>query len=103
MLTLKDVQGLADRLKRAEWIAAAKLVSGTVSTSGYVDVWNAGGTGTYLVCVALGNESCSCPDFQQRQKDAGLPCKHMLAVQIANATLALIPAADLSWMDEAAL
>lgn len=103
MLTVKEVQGLAERLKRAEWIAAAKLVAGTVSSSGYVDVWNAGGTGTYLVCITPGNESCSCPDFQQRQKDAGLPCKHMLAVQMARPSLAPVPVADLSWMEDAAL
>lgn len=82
MVTAKTVKGLADRLERAKGLLAAGAVFPVAGMTECAVVRNGDGTQMYLVNIAVGHESCTCPDFQQRQKAAGLPCKHILAADL---------------------
>ncbi len=83
MVTAKDVKGLAERLTKAEALAAAGAVFPVAGLEGYAVVRNGDGTQMYLVRFDAGHEHCTCPDFTQRQQAAGLPCKHILAAELA--------------------
>jgi hypothetical protein len=83
MVTAKMVQALAARLEKAEALVADGAVFPVAGCDGYAVVRNGDGTQMYLVRFAAGHEQCSCPDFQQRQKTAGQPCKHLLAAELA--------------------
>lgn len=83
MVTAKTVKGLAERLERAEQLVAEGAVFPVAGLTGYAVVRNGDGTQMYLVRHEAGHEHCTCQDFQQRQQVVGLPCKHILAAQIA--------------------
>jgi len=85
MVTATTIKALATRLDKAEQLVADGAVFPVAGCDGYAVVRNGDGTQMYLVRIAAGHENCSCPDFQQRQKAAGLPCKHLLAAQIVAA------------------
>lgn len=80
MLSVRDIEALAERLERARQIAAEgkvlKVLGPGATEEAYV-VLN--GKGAYLVVAGRG---CTCPDFQHRLKERELSCKHMLAVQL---------------------
>jgi len=82
MVTAKTVKGLAERLIKAEQLVESGAVYPVAGCERYWVVKNGTGDSMYLVRTDAGHEHCSCPDFQQRQKAAGLPCKHLLAAQI---------------------
>jgi predicted nucleic acid-binding Zn finger protein len=83
MVTIKQAQGIAERLAKAEQLVAEGAVLPVAGLSGYAVVRNGDGSSMYLVRFEQSHEHCTCPDFQQRQKAAGLPCKHLLAAQLA--------------------
>lgn len=83
MVTAKTVKGLAERLERAEQLVAEGAVFPVAGLTGYAVVRNGDGTQMYLVRHEAGHEHCTCPDFQQRQQVQGLPCKHVMASQLA--------------------
>ena len=85
MITHSQARGIADRLERAQQIVSADAVIPLFGTEhGYV-VRNGDGTQHYLVNIEHEHEHCYCPDYQQRGKPLGLPCKHILAAQIYDA------------------
>lgn len=79
MITTKEIRSLAQRLAKAEALVAEGAVFPVAGLAGYAVVRNGDGNQFYLVRFDAGSESCTCPDFQQRQKAAGQPCKHILA------------------------
>lgn len=83
MVTIKQAQGIAERLAKAEALVAEGAVFPISGLSGYAVVRNGNGDSMYLVRFESGHEHCTCPDFTQRQKAAGLPCKHIMAAQMA--------------------
>jgi hypothetical protein len=83
MVTAKTVKGLAERLAKAEQLVAEGAVFPVAGLAGYAVVRNGDGSQFYMVEYAAGHERCTCPDFQQRQRAAGLPCKHILAAGLA--------------------
>lgn len=83
MVTAKTVKGLADRLAKAEALVADGAVFPVAGSEGYAVVRNGDGTQMYLVRFTAGHENCTCPDFKQRQGKSGLPCKHILAAELA--------------------
>jgi len=83
MVTAKTVKGLADRLAKAEALVTDGAVFPVAGCDGYAVVRNGDGTQMYLVRFAAGHENCTCPDFKNRQGVAGLPCKHILAAELA--------------------
>lgn len=83
MVTAKMAQGIADRLERAKALVADGAVYPVSGCTGYAVVRNGDGTQMYLVRTDAGHENCTCPDFKQRQGAVGLPCKHLLAAQLA--------------------
>ena len=83
MVTAQTVKGLAQRLEKAQELVDAGAVFPVAGLEGYAVVRNGDGTQMYMVQHAEGRERCTCPDFQHRQKSAGLPCKHILAAQLA--------------------
>lgn len=83
MVTAKTVKSLAERLAKAEALVAEGAVLPVAGLSGYAVVRNGSGDQMYLVRFEQSHENCTCPDYQQRQKQAGLPCKHILAAQLA--------------------
>jgi len=83
MVTAKTVKGLADRLTKAGQLVADGAVFPVAGCAGYAVVRNGGGDSMYLVRFEAGHENCTCPDFKQRQGTAALPCKHILAAQLA--------------------
>ena len=83
MVTAQTVKGLAQRLEKAQALVDDGAVFAVAGVAGYAVVRNGDGSQMYLVEYAVGRERCSCPDYQQRQKTAGLPCKHIIAAQLA--------------------
>ncbi len=83
MVTAQTVKGLAQRLEKAQALVADGAVFAVAGVAGYAVVRNGDGSQMYLVEYGAGRERCSCPDYQQRQKTVGLPCKHILAAQLA--------------------
>lgn len=83
MVTAQTVKGLAQRLEKAQQLVEDGAVFAVAGMSGYAVVRTGDGTQMYLVEHHAGRERCTCPDFKQRQKSAGLPCKHILAAQLA--------------------
>ncbi|RIK36687.1 MAG: hypothetical protein DCC58_18970 [Chloroflexi bacterium] len=83
MVTAKTVKSLAERLTKAEQLVADGAVLPVAGLSGYAVVRNGDGSSMYLVRFEQSHEHCTCPDYQQRQKQAGLPCKHIMAAQLA--------------------
>jgi hypothetical protein len=83
MVNAVTVKGLAARLDKAEQLVAEGAVFPVAGCDGYAVVRNGDGNQFYLVRFAAGHEQCSCPDYQQRQKSAGLPCKHIMAAELA--------------------
>lgn len=83
MVNAKQVAGMVERFQKAQALVAASAVSPISGLDGYYVVRNGNGDSMYLVRIDAEHECCSCPDFQQRQKDAGMPCKHLLAAQLA--------------------
>ena len=84
MLTISQVRGLASRLERAQTIADAGAVQKISGLPNDYVVRNGDGTQYYLVTIEPDCERCTCPDYQQRGKPLGLPCKHILAAQIVD-------------------
>lgn len=82
MVTAGMIKSLASRLSKAEELVQAGAVFPVAGQEGYSVVRNGDGSQMYLVRTTEGRENCSCPDFQQRQKRAGMPCKHILAAQL---------------------
>lgn len=82
MITTREIRSLAQRLAKAEALVAEGAVFPVAGLAGYAVVRNGDGNQFYLVRFDAGSESCTCPDFQQRQKAAGQPCKHILSSQI---------------------
>ena len=82
MVTAKTVKGLADRLVKAEALVADGAVFPVAGLTGYAVVRNGDGTQMYFVRYESGHERCTCPDFQNRQGAANLPCKHLLACEL---------------------
>ncbi len=82
VITARQARGLAQRLERAEAIVAAGAVRPVAGVEGFYAVEASDGSSVYLVEARDGRERCSCPDAQQRQQAAGLPCKHQLAVDL---------------------
>ena len=74
-------QQLVQRLAKAEQLDG--VVHPVAGLDEHAVVRNGDGNSYYLVCLEPGHESCSCPDYQQRQNKAGMPCKHLLATQLA--------------------
>ena len=83
MVTATTVKGLATRLEKAKALVADGAVFPVAGCDGYAVVRNGDGTQMYLVRMDAGHENCTCPDFKQRQQAAQLPCKHILAAQLA--------------------
>ncbi len=83
MVSATTVKGLAARLDKAEQLVADGAVFPVAGCDGYAVVRNGNGTEMYLVRFAAGHENCTCPDYQQRQKAASLPCKHIMAAELA--------------------
>lgn len=83
MVTAKTVKSLAERLAKAESLVESGAVFPVAGLAGYAVVRNGDGSSMYLVRFESGHEHCTCPDFQERQKAAGLPCKHLMAAQLA--------------------
>lgn len=83
MLNATAIKGLAGRLEKAQELVDAGAVFPVAGLEGYAVVQNGDGTQMYMVEHCAGRERCTCPDFQHRQKASGLPCKHILAAQIA--------------------
>lgn len=83
MVTATTVKALATRLAKAEALVAEGAVFPVAGCDGYAVVRNGGGDSMYLVRFAAGHENCTCPDYKQRQGAAGLPCKHILAAELA--------------------
>lgn len=81
-MTAKTVKAMAQRLEKAEALVREGAVYAISGRDGGFVVRNGDGTQMYGVSLREGRESCSCPDFEQRQRDAGLPCKHLLAAQL---------------------
>lgn len=79
MITTREIRSLAQRLAKAEQLVAEGAVFPVAGLAGYAVVRNGDGNSMYLVRFDAGSESCTCPDFQQRQKALGQPCKHILA------------------------
>ena len=88
MVTAATVKSLADRLTKAEALVAEGSVFPVSGCAGYAMVRNGGGDSMYLVRFDAGHENCTCPDFKQRQEAAGLPCKHLMAAQLAHGEVA---------------
>lgn len=82
MVNAEQVAGLVERFQKAQELVAAGAVSQISGVEGYFVVRNGDGTQHYLVRIEADNECCSRPDFQQRQKAAGQPCKHLLSSQL---------------------
>lgn len=83
MVNATTVKGLADRLTKAEQLVADGAVYPVAGCDGYAVVRNSGGDSMYLVRYTVDHENCTCPDYKQRQGKSGLPCKHLLAAQLA--------------------
>ena len=83
MVTANTIKALATRLDKAEHLVADGSVYPVAGCDGYAVVRNGDGTQMYLVRFAAGHENCTCPDFKNRQGAAGLPCKHILAAELA--------------------
>jgi hypothetical protein len=83
MVTVKTVKGLADRVAQAEALDAAGAVFPVAGLNGYAVVRNGDGTQMYFVRYETAHERCTCPDFQNRQGAANLPCKHIMAAELA--------------------
>ena len=83
MVDAKTVKGLAARLEKAEELVATGAVFPVAGLSGYAVVRNGDGSSMYLVRFDAGHEHCTCADYAQRQKAAGMPCKHILAAQLS--------------------
>lgn len=95
MVTAATVKSLATRLAKAEALVTDGAVFPVAGLVGYAVVRNGDGTQMYLVRHETGHEHCSCPDYTQRQRTAGLPCKHILAAQLGlgNETQSAAPVA----------
>lgn len=83
MVTATTVKSLAARLSKAEELVANGAVFPVAGLTGYAVVRNGDGDSMYFVRFESGHERCTCPDFAIRQSKAGLPCKHILAAQLA--------------------
>lgn len=83
MVTAKTIKGLSERLGRAEELVVTGAVFPVAGLDGYAVVRNGDGTQMYLVRFETGQEHCTCRDFTERQKALELPCKHILAAQLA--------------------
>lgn len=83
MVTAAEVKALATRLAKAEALVAAGAVSPVAHLDNYFAVRNGDGTQMYLVRIDAGHEHCTCPDFTERQSKVGMPCKHLMAAQLA--------------------
>ena len=83
MVTAATVKSLATRLAKAEALIADGAVFPVAGCVGYAVVRNGGGDSMYLVRFDAGHENCTCPDFKQRQGTADLPCKHLMAAELA--------------------
>ena len=81
MVNAQEIKQLVQRLAKAEQLDG--VVHPVAGLDEHAVVRNGNGNSYYLVCLEPGHESCSCPDYQQRQNKAGLPCKHLLAAQLA--------------------
>ncbi len=103
MVSAKTVKGLSERLAKAEALVADGAVFPVAGCDGYAVVRNGDGNQFYLVRFAAGHENCTCPDYQQRQKSAGLPCKHLLAAQIVAAGETPQPPAPAASVDPIAI
>lgn len=84
MVSANEIRKLAERLAKAEALVESGAVFPVAGLEGYAVVRNGNGDSMYLVRFDAGKESCTCPDFQQRQSKLGQPCKHQLSVQIFN-------------------
>lgn len=83
MVNAVTVKGLAARLSKAEELVADGAVFPVAGLNGYAVVRNGDGDSMYFVRFESGHERCTCPDFANRQGKAGLPCKHILAAELA--------------------
>ena len=83
MVTAATVKGLAERLAKAEQLVASGAVYPVAGLDGYAVVKNGDGSQMYLVRTDAEHEHCTCPDFTARQEAQGLPCKHLMAAQLA--------------------
>ena len=83
MVRATTVKALAARLAKAEHLAADGAVFPVAGLDGYAVVRNGHGDSMYFVRYDAGHERCTCPDFEHRQGAAGLPCKHILAAELA--------------------
>ena len=83
MVTVVEVRRLAERLSKAEALVSAGAVFPVDGLPGYSVVRNGSGDSMYLVRHDVGHEHCTCKDYETRQGPAGMPCKHLLAAQIA--------------------
>ena len=86
MMTAQQIKSMASRLAKAEELVEAGAVFPVAGLTGYSVVRNGGGDSMYLVRHEVGHEHCTCADYQQRQKAAQMPCKHILAAQLSNHT-----------------
>lgn len=103
MVSASEIRKLAERLAKAEELVDAGAVFPVAGLEGYAVVRNGDGNSMYLVRFEAGKESCTCPDFQQRQSKAGQPCKHILAASLgASSEAPTTPAAEPERMDVAA-
>lgn len=78
MITARVIEGLYARLQRARELVEAGKVYPVAGLDGVYTVLNSDGSSTYLVHAG---SSCTCPDFE-RWGERGLPCKHLLAVEL---------------------
>jgi predicted nucleic acid-binding Zn finger protein len=102
MVNVLTVKGLVDRYAKAEALIEAGAVVPAAGLAGYAVVRNGDGTQMYLVRFEAEHQNCTCPDFQERQKDADLPCKHLIAAELA-ATRAAKPARTISGREALAI
>src|ERR687886_158685 len=85
MVNAATVKGLVERYAKAEALVESGAVFPVAGLAGYAVVRNGNGTQMYLVRHEAGHEHCTCPDFADRQGPVGLPCKHLIAAELAAA------------------
>lgn len=83
MVSAATVKSLSERLAKAEQLITDGAVFPVAGCPGYAVVRNGDGDSMYLVRIDAGHENCTCPDYKNRQRAAGLPCKHIMAAELA--------------------
>ena len=81
MLSVKEITALAERLERARAVVQTQAVYRVDGADNLFVVRNGDGNAFYIVQPG---RKCSCKDFKYRLGKQGLPCKHLMAVELFN-------------------